>query len=158
MNENITTKNDKVVESSIGILLIMPIYMLCVTLLNWLLNLLNVEINGGMILFLIFMCLPVMIGMFLSYKLYQNKISKLISIFIFIFLGLAIYFFYNTYFVEHSGFDGIGYAFLWLINTGIVKVLACIFYGKIVGWKKAMIFFIIYILLIISSFTLGFWA
>lgn len=158
MNEDMATKSNKIIENLIGILLIMPIYMLFFVLLHWLNFNGEILFLNGKILFLILMYLPVIIGMFLSYRLYQNKVSKLISICILTFLILAVYFFYNTYFVEHSGFNGIGYAFLWLINTGITKVLTCVFYGKIVGWKKAIIFFTIYILLVISSFVLGFWA
>lgn len=158
MNEDMATKSNKIIENLIGILLIMPIYMLFFVLLHWLNFNGEILFINGKILFLILMYLPVIIGMFLSYRLYQNKVSKLISICIVTFLILAVYFFYNTYFVEHSGFNGIGYAFLWLINTGITKVLTCVFYGKIVGWKKAIIFFTIYILLVISSFVLGFWA
>lgn len=150
MQENIETKKDNRLENLIGILLIMPIYMLVFVVLN---------LSGdNRILFPILMYLPIIVGMVLSYKVYKNKISKSIGVCILIFLGIAIYFFYNTYFVEHFGWDGLGYYFLWFINTAILKIFSCIFYGKIVGWKKAIIFFITYILLVVSSFVLGFWA
>ena len=150
MQENIETKKDNKLENLIGILLIMPIYMLILVVLN---------LRGdNSILFPLLMYLPIIIGMVLSYKKYSNKVSKSIGVCIFVFLGIAICFFYNTYFVEHSGFDAIGYMFFWLIATAILKIFSCIFYGKIVGWKKAMFFFIIYILLVVSSFVLGFWA
>lgn len=154
MNEKIETKSDKMIENSIGILLIMPIYMLFFVLLNFL----NLNNGNNLILFPTLMYLPIIVGMALSYKIYKNEKSKLISLWILIFFGLAIYFYYKTYFIEHEGWDALGYCFLWFINTGIAKILSCIFYGKIVGWKKAMVFFIIYILLLVSSFALGFWA
>ena len=149
MQESIKTKKDNKLENLIGILLIMPIYMLILVVLN---------LRGdNRILFPILMYLPIIIGMVLSYKMYRNKTSILIGVCILIFLGMAIYFFYNTYFVENTGWDGLGYFFLWLMNTVILKIFACIFYGKIVGWKKALIIFCIYVLSIISSALLGFW-
>ena len=110
------------------------------------------------ILFPTLMYLPIIIGMMLSYKFYSNKASKPISVCIFVFFVIALYSFYQTYFVEHPGWDGVGYYFLWLINTAMVKIFACIFYGKIVGWKKAISFLMIYVLSVIASFGLGFWA
>lgn len=104
------------------------------------------------------MYLPIIIGMVVAYKNYNNKTSKAIGVCILVFLIISLYFFYQAYFVEHSGWDGLGFFFLWLINTAIIKICSCIFYGKIVGWKKAIIFFGIYIVSIISSFLLEFWA
>lgn len=147
MNEDVEIKSDKIVEILIGILLIMPMYILFVALLNWL----NLNNGNQLILLSILiptvMCLPIVVGIALSYKLYQNKISKSISLCILIFLVLAIYFFYNTYFVECYGLEGV---LLWLINASICRTLSCVFYGMIVGWKKAMIFFIIYIFFIVQ--------
>lgn len=146
MKENIETKKGNNLENLIGILLIMPIYMLILVVLN---------LRGdNRILFPTLMYLPIIIGIVLSYKIYKNKTSILIGVCILIFLGIAIYFFYNTYFVENTGWDGLGYFFLWLINTAILKIFACIFYGKIVGWKKGNNFLWY---LCISSALLGFW-
>lgn len=148
MEENVEIRKDNNLENLIGVLLIMPIYMLIFVILN-----LRV-----FILFPLLMYLPIIIGMVLSYKNYNKKISKPIGVCIFVFLVIALYFFYQTYFVEHSGWNGLGYFFFWLINTAILKIFSCIFYGKIVGSKKAIIFFIIYVLSVVSSFALGFWA
>ena len=150
MEENIKTKKDNRLKNLIGILLIMPIYMLILVILN---------LQGdNRILFPLLMYLPIIIGIVLSYKNYNNKVSKTIGGCSLVFLIIALYFFYQTYFVEYSGWDGLGYYFLWLINTSILKVFLCIFYGKIVGLKKALKFFIIYVLSVVSSFALGFWA
>ncbi len=150
MEENIKTKKDNRLQNLIGILLIMPIYMLILVILN---------LQGdNRILFPLLMYLPIIIGIVLSYKNYNNKVSKTIGGCSLVFLIIALYFFYQTYFVEYSGWDGLGYYFLWLINTSILKVFLCIFYGKIVGLKKALKFFIIYVLSVVSSFALGFWA
>ena len=150
MEENIKTKKDNRLENLIGILLIMPIYMLILVILN---------LQGdNRILFPLLMCLPIIIGIVLSYKNYNNKVSKTIGGCSLVFLVIALYFFYQTYFVEYSGWDGLGYYFLWLINTSILKVFLRIFYGKIVGLKKALKFFIIYVLSVVSSFALEFWA
>ena len=150
MEENIKTKKDNRLKNLIGILLIMPIYMLILVILN---------LQGdNRILFPLLMYLPIIIGIVLSYKNYNNKVSKTIGGCSLVFLVIALYFFYQTYFVEYSGWDGLGYYFLWLINTSILKIFLCIFYGKIVGLKKALKFFIIYVLSVVSSFALGFWA
>lgn len=150
MEENIKTKKDNRLENLIGILLIMPIYMLILVILN---------LQGdNRILFPLLMYLPIIIGIVLSYKNYNNKVSKTIGGCSLVFLVIALYFFYQTYFVEYSGWDGLGYYLLWLINTSILKVFLCIFYGKIVGLKKALKFFIIYVLSVVFSFALGFWA
>lgn len=150
MEENIKTKKDNRLKNLIGILLIMPIYMLILVILN---------LQGdNRILFPLLMYLPIIIGIVLSYKNYNNKVSKTIGGCSLVFLVIALYFFYQTYFVEYSGWDGLGYYLLWLINTSILKVFLCIFYGKIVGLKKALKFFIIYVLSVVSSFALGFWA
>ena len=150
MEENIKTKKDNRLQNLIGILLIMPIYMLILVILN---------LQGdNRILFPLLMYLPIIIGIVLSYKNYNNKVSKTIGGCSLVFLVIALYFFYQTYFVEYSGWDGLGYYFLWLINTSILKIFLCIFYGKIVGLKKALKFFIIYVLSVVSSFALGFWA
>lgn len=150
MEENIKTKKDNRLENLIGILLIMPIYMLILVILN---------LQGdNRILFPLLMYLPIIIGIVLSYKNYNNKVSKTIGGCSLVFLVIALYFFYQTYFVEYSGWDGLGYYFLWLINTSILKVFLRIFYGKIVGLKKALKFFIIYVLSVVSSFALEFWA
>lgn len=150
MEENIKTKKDNRLENLIGILLIMPIYMLILVILN---------LQGdNRILFPLLMYLPIIIGIVLSYKNYNNKVSKTIGGCSLVFLVIALYFFYQTYFVEYSDWNGLGYYFLWIINTSILKVFLCIFYGKIVGLKKALKFFIIYVLSVVFSFALGFWA
>lgn len=150
MEENIEKQKDNKLENLIGILLIMPVYMLIFVILN---------LRGdNRILFPLLMYLPIIIGMVLSYKNYNNKVSKTIGVCILIFLLIALYFFYQTYFVEHAGWDGLGYYFFWFINTAILKIFSCIFYGEIVGWKKALKFFFIYVLSVVCSFALGFWA
>lgn len=150
MKENIETQKDNKLENLIGILLIMPIYMLIFVILN---------LRGdNRILFPLLMYLPIIIGMVLSYKNYNNKASKLIGFCILVFLVIALYFFYQTYFVEHLNWGNVAAFFLWLMNTAILKIFSCIFYGKIVGWKKALKFFVIYVLSVVASFAFGFWA
>lgn len=146
MEENMEKQKDNKLENLIGILLILPVYVLSFVILN---------LRGdNRILFPLLMYLPIIIGMVLSYKNYNNKVSKTIGVCILIFLLIALYFFYQTYFVDHSGLDGLGYYFFWFINTAILKIFSCIFYGKIVGWKKALKFFFIYVLSVVCSFAL----
>lgn len=159
MNEkNEMENNDKIQNNKyinlIGILLIMPIYMIFFVVLN----VLNLNIQNNDILLPILMYLPIIVGIILSYKIHKNKTSKLISFSILLFIILAIYFYYNTYFIEYSGWDSIGWFLLWLGTTSISKILSCIFYGKIYGWKRGVLFLIIYIVTVGLSFTLGFWA
>ena len=150
MEDNIKTKKDNIIENLIGVLLIIPIYMFIFVGLN---------LRGdNKILFPVLMYLPIIIGIVLAYKNYNNKISKSISGWILVFLFVAVYFYYQTYFVELPGWDNLGNYFLWFISSAILKIFSCIFYGKIVGWKKAVNFLVVYVLLVVSSFTFGFWA
>lgn len=152
MSENIKKSNK--LDNLIGILLIMPIYMIVFVLLN----VLNLNNGDNLILFPTLMYLPVIIGIVLSYKLHGNKVSNVITVIILGILVLAICFYYDTYFVEHSGWDGLGSFFLWLITSAVCKIVSCVFYGKIVGAKKSVLFLFIYVIVIVCSFLLGFWA
>lgn len=85
MEENIEKQKNNKLENLIGILLIMPVYMLIFVILN---------LQGdNRILFPLLMYLPIIIGMVLSYKNYNNKVSKTIGVCILIFLLIALYFF-----------------------------------------------------------------
>ena len=152
MNNEVYYKRNR--DLLIGILLIMPIYMLVFIVLN----MFNLNKGDNSILLPTLMYCPIIIGIFLSYKFYKNKVNKTFGYIIIAFCILSLYFYYNTYFVEQEGWNGIGQYFLWLINTAISKIMACVFYGKIVGHKKALIFLGIYALIVILSFVLGFWA
>lgn len=159
MNKKIETESNKIIENPnlvnlIGILLTMPIY----SLFSILLEFLNLNNGNNLLMVPTLIYLPIIIGMSLSYKLYKNKISKLISISILLFLILGMYFYCDAFLVENTGWDGLYQFILWLITTGICKLLSCIFYGKIVGWKKGLTFSIISILIVASSIALGFWA
>lgn len=159
MYEKIETKNDNVVENDkyvnlIGILLIMPIWMI----LGILLRVINFNNGDYSILGLFSMYLPIIIGLTLSYRLYKSKMNISISKTILVIIVLAICFYYIGYFVDFDDpWDGVGFVFLWLISTAICKVLSCVFYAKIAGREKAINFFLVYILIIVSSFFLGFW-
>lgn len=156
MNENsksVKIKNNNEIENLIGFLLLMPIYMFITalsSLLNW-----NHIINS--ILITVSIGLPVIIGMILSYKFYKNNINEFGSYctFICILLGLAIYGFYDMNFVTHTGWDGMGGIMLWFITSVISRILLFVFYGKIVGVKKTIIFFSIYIIFPIFVFLAG---
>lgn len=152
MEENVEIKKDNNLENLIGILLIMPIYILIFVILNSL----RVPISIPLLVPLL-MYLPIIIGMVLSYKNYSKKISKPIGICIFVFLVIVFYALCQIYF-EESAVRGIEYLFFLLINTAILKIFLYIFYGEIVGWKKTIIFFIIYVLSVVSSLALGFLA
>ena len=157
MDESAEISSNSMIKNIIGILMIMPIYMVIFIILN----LLNLNNGDNDLLFPLLMYLPIIIGMLLSYKKFNDKISYPIGICILILICLAIYFYYNTYFGEYSelypGLERLGYFVFWLGTTAICKILSCIFYGKIVGWKKALIFLGIYILLVVLSFSFGFW-
>ena len=156
MNENsksVKIKNNNGIENLIGFLLLMPIYMF-ITVLSSLLNWNNI-INS--IVIPVSMGLPIIIGMILSYKFYKSKINEFGSqcTCICILLVLATYYFYNSFFVEHTGWGGLGEIMLWLVTFVISRIWLFVFYGKIVGFKKTIIFFIIYIIFPIFVFLAG---
>ena len=145
---------NKKIETLIGVLLIMPIYMIVFVLLN----LLNLNNGDNSIIFPILMYFPIIIGIALSYKFYENKADKKVGYSILVLCLIAVYFYCDTYFVEHEAWGSLGQYFLWLICTALSKIMSCVFYGKIVGYKKALIFLAIYVLTVFFSFILGFWA
>ena len=156
MDENVKIKQSKGVENLIGILLIMPIYMPVTLFIYYVLNIVFDETN--FLIIPILMYAPNIIGMFLTYKFYKNKFSTTMCILISLALIISICFFYNTYFVEHEGLDAIGYFLLWLAMLGFSKILSVIFYGKVAGIKKALLFIGIYVFVVIASFKMGYWA
>lgn len=156
MDENVKIKQSKGVENLIGILLIMPIYMPVTLFIYYVLNIVFDETNY--LIIPILMYVPNIIGMFLTYKFYKNKFNTILCVLIAFTLILSIGFFYNTYFVEHQGFDVIGDFICWLGSLGLCKIFSTIFYGKVVGIKKALLFLGIYVLIVIASFSMGYWA
>lgn len=151
MGENAEIKKDNRIENIIGILLIMPIYFLAFIILK------NIKF-GNRIIFPLCVYIPIIIGLVKTYKNYKNKVSKVLVTCILILMVASIYCFYKAYFVEYDGWDGLEYFLGWLINVFVLRIISCIFYGKIIGWKKAIIFFAIYILTVILSIKIGFWA
>ena len=153
MTKNIE-KSSKKMEILIGVLLIVPTYIFLLIILN----LLNITDGDNTILFPILMYLPIIIGVIISQLKKTKNNNRIISYAILGFWLLAILFYYNTYFVEHEGWEGLGPYVFWLINTAICRILSCIYYAKLFGWKKAFIILISYILIVVASFLLGFWA
>lgn len=148
--ENMDIENKNKIENLIGILLLMPLYMVILVVFN---------LKGdNLILFPTLMYLPIIIGTILSYIYYYKKIGVPIGVCSFIFLVIAVFFFIKTYCFEYADFEELIYYLLWLLNTAVLKIFLCVLYSKIVGKKKAIIFFIIYVLAVVASFVLGFWA
>lgn len=134
----------------IGILLIMPFFTILLTIFN----LYNLN-DGNPLIYIILMIaltLPTIIGVILSYVFFKDKISKRVCITILIITLFIAYFFYDNTFVEHQGWSGLGSAILLPINAAINKVLSCILYLKIGGWKKVLLLFIIHVLIAIILF------
>ena len=70
-------------------------------------------------------------------------------------MALANLFFYNTYLNENTDFNnGIAYMGLWLINAVACRFTIMFFYSKIVGWKKALTFFIASIIFFLLMYNL----
>lgn len=150
MEKNIEIKQNYNLENLIGFLLIIPIYILLFVVLSLLLYLFRINISLVNILPVI-MYLPIIIGLYVSYRNYKNKINKIIGVFILVFLIIGLYLCFQAYVLQHDEWDSLGYFLLWFINETLLKIFLCIFYGKITGWKKAIIFLGIYILCIFSS-------
>ena len=147
-------KNNKINNNSnlIGILFLIPIYIFIVIIsIFFHINLISYEILP------IIMYLPIFIGLILCKK--NNRIINIImSILIIIFICFSVYYYYDTYYVEHPGWDGFKPFALWIINTFICRILSFIYYVKIYSLKKGLFFIGIYFLLILISYVSGIWA
>lgn len=157
MSENTKSKKKNKYENIIGILLVIPIYMLIYIILCFLKLYFFKQMEFDIFVILPWlMYLPIIIGVLISFKKYKEKASKVIIIPLLFFMVLALYLFYNTYYIDHPGFDNIGYLVYWLISTAVCRVFSYIFFGPIVGKKKAIIFFLIYILIIALMLALAY--
>ena len=150
MNEKLESKNDNMVKNLIGVLLIVPIYVV-VVLTTYFLSFMDLNIQT---IIPWVMYLPIIIGIFLSYKKYKEKASKIIGGFILGFIVLALYFYYKTYFVELPGWGNLGYFIYWLGITAICRILTFVFYGRIAGKKKIITFLGIYMIFAVLYFIL----
>lgn len=150
---NIKARSNEKTKILIGTLLIMPICLFFLTLIN-LFNL-NIGNNDKSLFYLILLYVPIIIGLVLSYTVYGRSIKKSFFISILIFLAISIYSYYNTYVVELPGFDNLGYFIFWIISSIIAKILLCVLYGKIAGWKKIAVFLTIYVLLVLFLLILN---
>ena len=163
MKKNLSTKDIGFIsdETIVGVLMIMPIYMIILIVLRAL----GLNKSGSEILFITLMYLPIIIGIVFSLVCKNIKISNpylsamLISLII-LFLVIGLYNFYYSYLVDldNEGFEGLGYYFYWIGSTIVVKILALIYYKNIVGWKKTFKLLGIYVVIILCSLLLGFWA
>lgn len=148
MNQN----NNK--ENLIGILLILPVYILIFIAMH------SLKIHTGinMILLPVSIILPIVIGLPIVKKEYKEKVDKTAFNFMIFSLALSIYLFYNTYFMEHQGFDAIGTMFFGIVAFIVYRVSALVLYSNLFGKKKMLKFLAIYIALIVLSFAVSFWA
>ena len=142
MIENKVIKFNNKKDIVIGFLLTMPIYLFPIILLT----LLNVGATYKLTILPILFCSPIIAGIVLSYKTYKDKFSKLIVITLTILSLLGLYYYYNVYFGEYEGWDGLGEFFLLIVILCLCKILLFVFYGKIVGKKKAILCFFVYLL------------
>ena len=144
-------KNKKMVNL-IGTLMVLPIYVIILFILNQFIGVYYT------ILFPITMYIPILIGLIISFISYKKESSKILGLFILIFMGISIYFYYDTYYVTHDvPFGGLASFFRWILNSIILRILTIIFFGKISGIKKTIIFFLLYLVGVGLSLLLGFW-
>ena len=150
-------KEKSKIELLSGILLIIPIYVLIFVALHIL------NLNSGLssivneLLLPLFMYLPIFLGVKLAYKTKNGKDNKGTGKAVLVFLFISLFFYFDTYFIS-SGWNALIPYFLWLINSIICRIISYIFYCKIVGWQRSIIFMIIYTLIIIYSTTIDFWG
>lgn len=170
MEENIVKNSKKnKMNNLIGILLMTPIYIM---LYGYIIIYISFEHTISdelaillLILLTVLICTPVIIGNLLAYRLYKNKIDK--STIICVSLVLLFFLFVSTYcFCEFifditygwvelgdtDGWEALGKWFGWLIFAIIYKVFAVIFYFKLVGIKKGLIFFFSHTVIFIFPF------
>ena len=137
-----------------GILLIFPVYILIFAVMG----LLKLNTGDNYILMPLLMYLPMSAGLIVSSCLYKKRIFKVLLIVIAVLFLLTLYFYYMTYLVEHHGWEAMDYFFFWLGATVLLRILCCVFYGRLFGVKRTLIFAALYILTAISSILLGFWT
>jgi len=136
-------KKDYKFINLIGFLLIIPIWIIIFISLN----LLRIY-DYDMLLQPIIIYSPIIIGLVLYFKSYNNWKRKLFLFTIILFLFFSMYFYYNAMFVDHPGWDNLGYLVFWLICMVGYRFLALIFCWKMFGWKRSLCFIFIYILII----------
>ena len=146
-------KDRKTSSLVLGILLTMPVYMLVLFAFR---NIYLPDMTRE-VLWLFSMYLPPIAGLILS-KTPFKAISKVFMILMLLALGYGAYNFVQCYFIGHEGWDDLGYMFLWLMSTGVMRIFACLFLCTTIGWKKGAIYSVIGIATIAASFLLGFWA
>jgi hypothetical protein len=77
------------------------------------------------------------LGILLIRRLYPSLFKKGWLIAIGVPFVLAVYFYFQTYFVEHQGWEGLGYFFYMLFALGLVRIILLLYYGKCFGVKRA---------------------
>lgn len=142
MIENKDIEINNIKDIVIGFLLTIPIYLFPIMLLT----LLNVGATYKLAILPILFCSPIIAGIVLSYKTHKDKFSKPIVITLTILSLFGLYYCYNVYFGEYEGWDRLGEFFLLIVILCLCKILLFVFYGKIVGKKKAILCFFVYLL------------
>lgn len=138
-------KKNNILENLIGVLLIIPIYIPSLMLIKCLTS----EI------IIVLMYLPIICGIIESYKDYSKKANKSIIALMVMLLCTSLYYYYITYFTDQEGWDGLGSFFSLIFNMIILRITILFYYKKIAGFKKTLIFFIIYVLVILSYILLA---
>ena len=147
IQNNVNTKLNKKTDILIGSLLILPLYIVVYVIL---ISVLRIEINfNPYILLSILMYLPVFIGILLSYKYYGEEASKIFSSLIIFFIVIALFNFYNVSFDELERLNDLTSYYGWLVSSVIARIIACAYYGSLVGKKKALNFFVLYVITVI---------
>ena len=153
MGENVKTKNSKLLKYLIGILLLMPFYMAVFAIMY---NL-NLDYDGYE-LYPIVMYVPAIIGVVLIHIFCKEKASLGLDIGLLVLAIVSVFCWCMAYFVEWEAWGGIGYILNWIVSSVAFRICGAVYCGKIVGWKKGLILFGVYIFVIVLSLLLGFWA
>ena len=135
-------------ENLLGMLLVFPLFLLVILIFRTI----DVVINYPLFKYLdntilmgLLIHIPILIGVIIENNVYKEKLKRTFKgIDVIIFDILSFIFYYDTYFVEHSGWGGLGSFFYWLITLFITYILSARFYSKAVGSKKATAFALLY--------------
>lgn len=138
----------KTKENLLGMLLIFPLFLLIFMILGLIKIIVGFDIFLNIdndILMLILIHAPIMIGLIIENIVYKDKLRGTFrGLEVLIANLISIMFYYETYFVEHAGWDGLGFYYYWLISLFITYCLSSRFYGKAVGVTKATVFVLLY--------------
>lgn len=144
MKKRMDVKQKNILEYSIGVLLLIPLFFFIVPFQN--------DYSYNLVIFPLTIYLPILIGLFLCKKYYYKKSNDYLG-FMFFLTVISFICFLSLYASDVAGY---GAMFIWIVCAFINKMLALKVYYNIVGKKKMIHLIIIFVMLILFLNLMGF--